>query len=100
MDVYYDWKIPPLNLLPPIASFPPAPLQHPRSTDRQTTTATNKTPKPPHPQRCGGRSSEQEQMGRAEQQQHRQPQLSPGCSQLKNGPEPLDFITPLLDDAD
>lgn len=32
----------------------------------------------------------------------RQPQVSPECSQLQlqNGPEPLDFITPLLDNAD
>lgn len=102
LDVYYDRKIPPLNIRPPTASFPPAPLHHPRSTDRQTTTGTNKNPQAPNPKRHGGRSSEQARMGRAEQRWHRQPQVSPECSQLQlqNGPEPLDFITPLLDNAD
>lgn len=37
LHVYYDMKIPPLNIPPSLASFPPVPLHHPRSTDRQTT---------------------------------------------------------------
>lgn len=34
LDVYCDWKIAPLSVPPSLASFPPVPLHHPRSTDR------------------------------------------------------------------
>lgn len=98
LDVYCDWKIPPLNVshLQPHFSLSHCTIPGALTDKPQAHTET------PSPQRHGERSSEKEQMGRTEQHWHRQPQLRPGCSQLQlqNGPGPWNFITPLLDEAD